>query len=489
MTKLIHFFHRSYSPTFAVYKIHNMYNLPSKQLLLFLGVLFVYQAQAQQKVLNIKDAEQMALANYGTIKSKANQLNAAKAYLKETRTEYLPDVSISAQQDYGTANGQNGPLYGYRGLSVASSGPAQAKQNWNAAFGSLYLSNVSWDFFSFGKSHERIKVQKNIVNREQADLTQEQFQHEVRVASTYLNLLAAQQLEKAQQDNLNRAMDLQKVVVARVRNGLNPGVDSALANAEVSNAKISLTNTQQTVQDQSNQLSVYLGIPAQDFLLDSAFVTKLPTTLEALSSVQLADHPQLRYLQNRIGVSDEQAKYLKTFSYPTFTLFGVYQGRGSGFNYDYTTNPNSVNSSYGAGANPTRYNYLFGVAMVWNITSPFRVHYQVQSQKYTSEQFKNDYDLVEQQLTAQLALAQTRIGNSLKNYREVPVEVSAASDAYKQKYTLYKNGLANIVDFTQALYTLNRAEVDRYIALNNVWQALLFKSAATGDFGIFINNF
>lgn len=466
-----------------------MLQIPSKRLLLFLGVFYVIQAQAQQKVLNIKDAEQMALANYGTIKSKANQLNAAKAYLKETRTEYLPDVSISAQQDYGTANGQNGPLFGYHGLSVASSGPALPKQNWNSAFGSLYLSNVSWDFFSFGKAKEKVKVQRSVVTREESDLSQEQFQHQIRVASTYLNLLAAQQLAKAQQDNLNRAIELQKVVTARVKNGLNAGVDSSLANAEVSNARIALTNTQQTVQEQSNQLSIYLGVPAQEFLLDSAFITKAPANLAAQSAVAATDHPSLRYFQNRIGVSDEQAKYLKTFAYPTFSLFGVYQGRGSGFNYDYGSNQNSFSSSYGAGADPTRYNYLFGVAMVWNFTTLFRTHYQVQSQKYTSAQFKNDYDLVAQQLQAQQVLAETRISNALKNYREVPVEVKAASDAYIQKYALYKNGLSNIVDFTQALYTLNRAEIDKYIASNNVWQALLYKAAATGDFGLFINNF
>jgi outer membrane protein TolC len=127
--------------------------------------------------------------------------------------------------------------------------------------------------------------------------------------------------------------------------------------------------------------------------------------------------------------------------------------------------------------------------MIWNITNPLRVHYQVKSQKYTSAQFKDEYDLVSQQLIAQQALAETRISNALKNYNEVPEEVKAASDAYHQKYALYKNGLANIVDFTQALYVLNRAEVDRDIAQNNVWQAILFKAAATGDFGIFINNF
>jgi hypothetical protein len=57
-----------------------------------------------------------------------------------------------------------------------------------------------------------------------------------------------------------------------------------------------------------------------------------------------------------------------------------------------------------------------------------------------------------------------------------------------QKSVLYKNGLTNIVDVTQALYALNRAETDRDIADNNVWQALLLKAAASGDFGLFVNN-
>jgi hypothetical protein len=54
---------------------------------------------------------------------------------------------------------------------------------------------------------------------------------------------------------------------------------------------------------------------------------------------------------------------------------------------------------------------------------------------------------------------------------------------------LYKNGLTTLVDLTQALFTLNRAETDRDIAFTNVWQALLLKSAALGNYDIFINEF
>ena len=468
-----------------------MFNMTFKHYFcVFLGFFCILKIHGQEKVLTIKEAEQIALNNYASIKAKANQLNASKAYLKETKTEYLPDLNISGQQDYGTINGQNGPLYGYRGLSVASSGPALPNQNWNAAFGSLYLANVNWDFFAFGKAVEKVKVQKTIVSLDENDLAQEQFQHQVRVATAYLNLLAAQQLAKAGQDNLDRSTDLQKVVIARVKNGLNPGVDSSLANAEVSNARIALTNAQQAVQDQSNQLANYMGIAPKDFLLDSVFVSKAPDNADPQSALNPDDHPLLKYYRNRIGVSDEQAKYLKTFAYPTFSFFGVYQGRGSGFSSSYNNSDlNAYNGSYGSGADPTRFNYLFGIGIIWNLTSPLRVHYQVKSQKFTSDQYRNEYELVGQQLHDQQALAETRIANALKNFHEVPVEVKAASDAYLQKYTLYKNGLANIVDLTQALYTLNRAEVDKDITYNNVWQALLFKAAATGDFGIFINNF
>jgi outer membrane protein TolC len=455
----------------------------------FLSVLFFTNAGAQQKVLTMKDAEQLALNNYASIKAKASQLNASKAFLSETKSEYLPDLSVSGQQDYGTINGQNGPLFGYNGLSVASAGPALATQNWNAAFGSLYLANVNWNFFAFGRAVEKVKVQKSVVTRDESDLTQETFQHQVRTAAAYLDLLAAQQLAKAQQDNLTRSLDLQKVVAARVKNGLNPGVDSSLANAEVSNARIALTNAQETVQEQGNQLAQYLGIPPQGFLLDSVFVTQSPNNVDPQSTLDPDNHPILQYYQNRIKVSDQQAKYYRTLGLPTFTLFGTYQGRGSGFNADYGTNQNDYNSNYGSGADPTRFNYLLGVGVVWNFTSTFRVHYLVKSQKFTSQQYKDEYDLVHQQLEDQQVLAETRIANAVKNYREVPTEVKAASDAYLQKYTLYKNGLANSVDYTQALYTLNRAEVDKAITANNIWQAVLYKAAATGDFGVFINNF
>ncbi len=373
---------------------------------------------------------------------------------------------------------------------MASSGPLLANQNRSAAFGALYLTNVNWDFFAFGRVKEKINVARSILTRDQRDLEQEQFQQGVRVSAAYLNLLAAQELTLSQQNNLDRAQALRDVVVARVKNGLNPGVDSSLANAEVSNAKIALTNAKEFQDEQSNQLAQLMGVPATDFVLDSQFVSRIPAALNAPPAVGLDEHPLLKYYRERVRLSDQEAKYLKTFNYPTFSLFGVLQDRGSGFDYDYgALNPNAYTSDYLKGVSFMRENYLVGVGMVWNLTSPLRIHEQVLAQQFTSQGLQEEYGLIDQQLKAQLVLAGTKIKNAMDNYVEAPVQVRAASDAYTQKSVLYKNGLANIVDLTTALFTLNRAETDRDIAYNNVWQALLFKAAASGDFGLFFNEF
>lgn len=443
---------------------------------------------AQQKTLTLKEAVQDALQNYGTIKAKANYAKASAATLKETRREYLPNLNLSAQNDFGTVNSQYGPLYGLGGYGVSSSGPILVGQNWNAAFGALYLANINWDFFSFGKSKEKIKVARNQLTLDQSDVVQEQFQQEIRVSGAYLNLLASQQLSRSQKNNLQRALALRNVIVARVKSGLNPGVDSSLANAEVSSAQIALTNAQDIVQQQGNQLAQYITVTPVDFLLDSSFVSQVPKTLDTASTFNLTNHPVLQYYQNRINISTEREKYLHTFNYPTFSLFNIFQSRGSGFN-SYTLNQALYTQNYFSGVNPTRSNYLLGIGVSWNLTSPLRVHEQVRAQQFTSEGLKNEYELVNQQLSAQLILSGTRIQNALRNYQEAPVGLKAAADAYLQKTVLYKNGLATIVDVTQALYVLNRAETDRDIAYNNVWQALLYKAAASGDFGIFYNEF
>ena len=452
---------------------------------ILVGTLLSHTGHAQ--VYSVKEALNTALANYGTIKAKENYAAAAKLNVEQSKREYIPNLVLSAQQDYGTVNGQNGPLYGFGGYGVASSGLPLSQQNWNAAFGALYLVNMNWDVFTFGRVRERIKIAQAGYAQSQNDLEQEQFQHQIKVIAAYLNLLAAQRITLSQQKNLDRANTLKNNAAARAANGLIPGVDSSFASAEVSNAKISLTKAIDFQQEQANKLSILLGLPNRDFELDSLFIRKIPASIFKAATSKGSEHPTLKLYQSRVNISQEQTKYYRRMYYPTLSVFGIMQGRGSGFSSSYTLDQTAFTRNYGTGVTPTRANYLVGIGINWNLTSILRYAPQAKSQKLVTEGLQKEYELAEQQLNAQLALADLKIKNAMENYTEAPIQVRAANDAYIQKSTLYKNGLATMVEVTQTLYTLNRAEIDRDIIYNNVWQALLLKAAASGDISLFLN--
>lgn len=451
---------------------------------LFLNLLLCSAAIAQKQTLTLKEALQKGLENYGTVKAKQNYALASKASVQQSKREYLPNLVLSAQQDYGTINGQNGPLYGFGGFGVASSGLPLATQNWNAAYGALYLANINWEFFTFGRTRERIKIAEGALKRDEFDLAQEQFQQQIRVASAYLNLVAAQRITLSQQKNLERAIVFKDNASTRAKNGLIAGVDSSLAAAEVSSARIALTRARDAEQEQAGRLAVLTGLTFSDFVLDTNLVSRVPSGSAAAGT---KGHPVLSYYQSRIDLGNTQASYFRRLYFPTFSLFGVIQERGSGFEAGYTTNQTAFTKDYATGVKPTRGNYLLGVGLNWNLTTIVRNSSQVKSQKYIVEGLQDEYDLANQQLKMQDALSDAKLKNALGNYVEAPIQVKAASDAYLQKNTLYKNGLATMVEVTQTLYTLNRAETDRDIAFTNVWQALVLKAAATGDITLLTN--
>ncbi len=459
----------------------------SRIFILALSSVFFANTAKAQEVLTLKSALETAVQNYGTIKAKESYRLSSQESIELAKRQYLPNLNISLQQDYGTVNGQNGPLYGFGGYGVASSGLPLPDQNWNASFGALYLANINWEFFSFGKAKQRVKVAESKNLRDTKDLSDEIFQHKVKVAAAYLNVLAAKKLKLSYARNLGRTDTIRKIVEVKERNGIVPGVDLSLAKADYANAMITYTKAKDNEQEQENKLAQLLGIPSQEFVLDSTLLKRVPTDFPIEANSSLESHPLLALYKSRINVSEQEKQFLKTQYYPSFSMVGIFQTRGSGFGSGYAQNQNDYSTSYWDGIHPTRSNYLVGLGVSWNFTQTYRLSKEISAQDYVSQGLKHEYDLAEQQLKAQLDLSENKWKNAITVYDQVPVQLKSANDAYIQRSVLYKNGLTDLVDLSQAIYALVRAETDRDIAISNVWNALLLKAAATGDFTVFEN--
>ncbi|ASK31408.1 transporter [Chryseobacterium sp. T16E-39] len=453
--------------------------------ILSVSTIFLINKVNAQEVISLQSALETAVHNYGTIKAKESYRLSSQESVELAKRQYLPNLNLSVQQDFGTVNGQNGPLYGFGGYGVASSGLPLPEQNWNASFGALYLANVNWEFFSFGKAKQRVKVAQFKNQRDTRDLSDEIFQHKIKVAAAYLNVLAAKKLKLSYEKNVGRTDTIRRIVEVKERNGLVPGVDLSLAKADYANAMITYTKSRDNEQEQENKLAQLMGIPAQEFTLDSTILKRIPADLPSETTSVLKDHPLLAFYKSRIDVSEEEKNFLKTQYYPSFSMVGIIQTRASGFGNGYAQNQNDYSTSYWDGIHPTRSNYLIGLGVSWNFTQTFRLSKEISAQDYVSQGLKHEYDLAEQQLKAQLELSENKWNNALTVYDQVPTQLKSASDAYIQRSALYKNGLTDLVDLSQSIYALIRAETDRDIAISNVWNALLLKAAATGDFTVF----
>lgn len=442
-------------------------------------------AQDTARVLTLQQALHLAQANYPGIREKRAYGDASKEELTAARRDGLPDLTLGVEQSFGTLDGLNGLSSGEPGLTTLTNGPVVSTQNWNAAFGALYVTNIDWNLYSFGMQRAHVAAGQAQYRQDQQDLQQTIFQQQVRVAGAYLSLLAAQRVRLAMEDNLARSIDLREVILARTLNGLNPGVDSSIANAEVSKARLSLIDARNYEQIQANHLSTEMGITPRAFVLDTSFSLHLPADTLG-TQTDISHNPMLNFLNSRIVTSNTFATYIHKSGLPRLSLFGVGQERGSGFGAGYATNASDYTPDYFQGVNPYRTNYLIGFSLSWNITSFSRSNARSAAQRYRSYALGADYDLEQDRLTNQLALSDQQIANALEKYRETPVQLQSASDAYTQKKALYQNGLNTIVDVTETLYLLNRAEIDRDVACNAVWQAILFKAGTIGDLNLLL---
>lgn len=470
----------------------------------FCGLSTVSYAQN----LQLPDALQRSIQNYEKIKAKEALVKASQENTNYQKGQYLPDFTVLAQQSYGTINAQNGPMYGYGGLGSAATSMPLADQNWNAAFGSLYLANINWNLFTFGRIKNQVQLARVEERQSAADLQQEKFQHQVKVGAAYFNLFASQRIKYVQEKNLERAQVFLSTTLSRVASGLIPGVDASLAKAEVSNAQSARIKAYDMELEYSKILAVLLGEKYKSFTLDSVFTSKTPMLTQheltgrnssagkaagAQASdpialpLNLINHPLLQWQKSKISGSTQSEKIQRLQKLPSLSAFGIIQGRGSGFESNYVQDNRAFSKSYHKGVGIQRGNYLAGLTLSWNLTNLYRLSAKVKQQKYQTQALQNEYHLLHEELSAQAQLANAKLENAVENFEETKIQVKAAADAYRQNTTLYRIGLTTIVDLTQSLYALNRAEIDFEIARNNIWQALLLKSAAAGELSVLLN--
>ena len=140
----------------------------------------------------------------------------------------------------------------------------------------MYLVNFNWNIFSFGHLKNNIELSKTEFRHSLAGLQQEIFNHQIKVAGAYFNLLAIQQVVEVQHKNVERAEILLKTVRSLTQSGIKPAVELSISEAELAKAKISLLKSEDKEAEYAIQLGVLTGLEEKVFSMDNNYINRTP---------------------------------------------------------------------------------------------------------------------------------------------------------------------------------------------------------------------
>ncbi|MBI3481564.1 MAG: TolC family protein, partial [Bacteroidetes bacterium] len=152
-----------------------------------------------------KELLKRAETNYPLLKAKKFDVQARKDMVSYTKSSALPSLDAAYQLNYATYNNITGMATGQN--FVAISGPPSATNNYNGVFGSVGGLLLNWEPFTFGQRKAKIESAKAYQIYQEADESQEIFQHQIRTANAYLDVVLTNELVKVYSKNLERAED------------------------------------------------------------------------------------------------------------------------------------------------------------------------------------------------------------------------------------------------------------------------------------------
>jgi outer membrane protein TolC len=404
-------------------------------------------------------------------------VESAKAGITEAKHAFLPKVNIVEEISVGSANDLTGPFLPVPGVLHSISGSINAASNYQAVTGNMASLYAEYELINFGLKSAKIANAKAYAGLSQADWEKERYLVKWQIGRLYFTILRNRYQLAIDAEDLRRYESMLTISRALTGSGVNPGVDSSLAQAGLSRTRVNYNEATGSLHRLEQQLSYLTGIDHPAITLDTAqkSLPALPTDTAGTPLNPLADYFAKQKQQYDAEVELARKSYL-----PKVILGAGGWARGSSIQYS------NVYGSAGEGLGYQRLNYLAGVGLTYDLFNG--VHRRDRINIMTGQAKAADYALQQQQL--ELQNQQEQADESIRvaqaNLKELPAQLRAATDAYHQKEAQYQAGIINLVDLVNASFELFTAQSAWVKTVNDWYTANLDKAAATGKLDGFI---
>jgi len=440
---------------------------------ILLPLLITVAANAQQSTpITLKELLNRVNQKAPSLITDSAAILIRQAQAAETRSNWLPNLKLNYQADIGTSNNVTGPYFGF-GIIPSSSGGIHGTSITTALSDNLGIAALDWEIYNFGRYRAENRVANSDVTVQQNQFAESKYLVQAYAISGYLQLLRLQDLVNIQYRNIQRNLQIRRSIESLAKSGVRAGVDTSIAEAELSKARLNYIELDNQLKQVQLQLAEVSGFPYQSIIPDT---TVEPTLINQPSAylfpADTANHPLINFYRSEYQNSLERENLVKKLYNPKISLEAAAWGRGS--SVDPSGQYNSLSTGYGF----QRDNYLVGIGISYNLFDLRRRQLKLNTQKAATDYTLKELQEQQQLLSINASQADVEMQTALNRLHEIPNQLKAANDSYRQQLSLYKNGLSNIVDLDAALNVLYRAETD-YMQAKYDYSNALFQKAIT----------
>lgn len=425
--------------------------------------------QAQEQPVSLPGLLEKVVQYAPSLSADSASINIRQQQLRNTAYNWLPSLKLNYQADLGTNNNLPG---GYFGMGIVpTNSRVREAGNSSTILTNLGAAAFEWELYNFGAYDAQRKVAQSDISTEVAKLAQSRYQLQAFTIDQYLQLMRLQDLKFIQEQNISRNGEIRRSVLALAKSGIKAGVDTSIASAELSRARLVQIDIINQIRQIQLQLSALSGMPPETIVADTTieqyYINYLPQQLKDTVS---NDHPMLDYYHALYNNSRDKEVMVKKNYNPKIMFEAAAWGRGSSVSGADEFRPLAKGWGFERG------NYLVGLGITYNLFDIKRKQLQLQTQKATTTHALKK--LKEQQVMLQLSADQANreLTTARERLQEIPNQLTAAQAAYRQKLSLYKNGLTDIIELNMALAILYRAEQDYTVAKYNYCKAIFQKA-------------
>ncbi|TVP54198.1 MAG: TolC family protein, partial [Mongoliibacter sp.] len=401
---------------------------------------------------------------------------AAQSQVRYERSDFLPSLDGSYQMVYSTNNNITGMFF--PGQILPISGPPVAENTMDFTYGSATSLLMNWSPFTFGKRSSKIQSAKFGQELAQNQESLAILEHQVRFTEAYLNYWAAASMALAAEKNRDRYQTNLELSKTLVDNGLRPGVDSAQFRSLFVRSKIDYLQAQKSAESFMARVRELLGEDQKEIGIDPNLQRQFTPQVEE----PMDNHPLLQSSRSRTLMAAAQKTELNRSLLPDLNFWGTAFARGSAILFEGGFNEPTDGLSF------SRYNYGVGFQVAVPILQFARTSKLVQKQNsliFAAEAYEMQ---VERALDKDRTVAKVTLEKALESASLAPEYVQAAEYSYQALQARYDAGLINLNELVQGQADLAKAESESIKVMAEMWKALLYYAAVSGNMDFFLQN-